>query len=382
MQGFNMGRYVPPDQEGVVASGNTLHGKRAPGVRRPDGTQTVRFEMPFAVWCSTCARPTVIGQGTRFNAVKTKVGNYFSSPIFGFRMRHAACGGEIEIRTDPRTTTYVVVSGARKRDLGPDEESLVRSNRDGLMVGEGGGIVTEGERADMRETAFRNLEKTIEDRQVAERGKVRIEELEEGARVWEDPYERNRRLRKEFRIGRHGREREAKRSGEVKARLGLGEEFELVPEVEEDGIRAKLVDFGGEAGDGERTVVDRALAKPLFGESRKTPDGSPRETKKDGKEKKGRPKRQLKSEIAATKRREDLVSEIIGNTRAARDPFLEFGSSVSSRSQTPLLPGLKRKRAADAAVDVPAKQEDSAEVTAVPIPATAVGGLVNYDSDE
>lgn len=378
-----MGRYVPPDQEGVVASGNALHGKRAPGVRRPDGTQTVRFEMPFAVWCDSCARPTVIGQGTRFNAVKTKVGNYFSSPIFGFRMRHAACGGEIEIRTDPRTTTYVVVSGARKRDLGPDEESLVKSSRDGLMaLGEGGGIVTEGERADMRETAFRNLEKTIEDRQVAERGKVRIEELEEGARVWEDPYERNRRLRKEFRVGRHGREREAKRSGEVKARLGLGEEFELVPEVAEDGIRAKLVDFGGEAaGDGERTV-DKALAKPLFGESRKTPDVSSRETKKDGKEKRGTPRRQLKSEIAATKRREDLVSEIIGNTRTARDPFLEFGSNVSSRSPIPRLPGLKRKRAADTAVDVPAKQEESEEVTAGPKPSTVVGGLVNYDSDE
>lgn len=346
MQGFNMGRYVPPDQEGVVTSGNALHGKRAPGVRRADGTQTVRFEMPFAVWCSTCPRPTVIGQGTRFNAVKTKVGNYFSSPIFAFRMRHAACGGEVEIRTDPRNTAYVVVSGARKRDLGPDEESLVRSARDGV-------IVTEGERADMRETAFKKLEKTIEDRQVAERGKARIEELEEGARVWEDPYERNRRLRAEFRVGRHAREREAKRSGEVKARLGLGEEFELAPEVEEDGIRAKLVDFGGEAGDGERTL-DKALAKPLFGESNKAPDG-PRETKKDGREKKGKPKRQLKSEMAATKRREELVSEIIGNTRAARDPFLDFGTSAASKQPTPLLPGLKRKRPADTGVDVLAK---------------------------
>lgn len=364
-----MGRYVPPDQEGLV-SGNALHKKRPPGMKA-NGQQTVRFEMPFAIWCTTCPKPTVIGQGVRFNATKSKVGNYFSSPIFSFRMRHPACGGEIEIRTDPKNTAYVVVSGARKRDLGLDEESLVKS-RDGLVGGE---IVTEGERADMRETAFKNLEKTIEDRQVAERGKVRIEELEEGARVWEDPYERNRKLRKEFRVGRHGREREAKRSSEVKERLGLGEEFELVPEVGEDAIRAKLVDFGG--GEGS---FDRALAKPLFGGSKKTADDSG-EAKKNTKEKKGKLNSKLRSEIVATKRREDLVSEIVGNTRAARDPFLESGTNISSKSQTQLLPGLKRKRPADTGLGLPAKQEEGRDVATAAKASVAIG-LVNYDSDD
>ncbi|OIW24832.1 hypothetical protein CONLIGDRAFT_673085 [Coniochaeta ligniaria NRRL 30616] len=376
MQGFNMGRYVPPDQEGLV-SGNTLHKKRPPGIKA-NGQQTVRFEMPFAIWCTTCPKPTIIGQGVRFNATKAKVGNYFSSPIFCFRMRHPACGGEIEIRTDPRNTAYVVVAGARKRDLGSDGESLVTS-RDGLVGVGGQEIVTEGERRDMRESAFKNLEKTIEDRQVAERGKVRIEELVEGARVWDDPYERNRRLRREFRVGRHGREREAERSGEVKERLGLGEEFELVPEVEEDGVRARLVDFGSEGERGERGV-DVALAKPLFGEAEKTPVDSG-ETKKGGKEKKGKPRRQLKSEIVATKRRENLVSEIVGNTRAARDPFLDFGTTISPRSQTPLLPGLKRKRPADTGLGLPVKQEERAEVATDAKASTAIE-LVDYDSDD
>jgi len=367
-----MGRYVPPDQEGLV-SGNALHKKRPPGTTRAaDGSQVVRFEMPFAVWCSTCPKPTIIGQGVRFNATKTRVGRYYSSPIFSFRMRHPACGGEIEIRTDPKNTAYVVVGGGRKRDLGADEESLVKGDR------EGGEILTEGERRDMREVAFRNLEKTIEDREVAERGKVRIEELEEGQRVWEDPYERNRRLRAAFRVGRKEREGEAKRSGEVKERLGLGEEFELVPEVEADRVRAELVDFGGE-GEGEDNV-DRALVKPLFGDSRKTTDG-PSEPKKSGKEKKGRPKRQLKSEMVATKRREHLVSEIVGNTRAVRDPFLGFGVSSSPRSTTPLLPGLKRKRPAEAGPGPPIAVNEGADVTASPS-ASPPPGLVNYDSDD
>ncbi|KAK0936050.1 Protein saf4, partial [Friedmanniomyces endolithicus] len=66
-----MGRYVPPDLEGTT-SGNALHKKRAPGTLRKDGTQTVRFEMPFAVICHTCQPLQIIGQGVRFNAVKTR----------------------------------------------------------------------------------------------------------------------------------------------------------------------------------------------------------------------------------------------------------------------------------------------------------------------
>jgi hypothetical protein len=80
-------------------------------------TSLVRFEMPFPIWCANCPKPTIIGQGIRFNAEKRKVGNYNSSPIYSFRMNHVACGGGIEIRTDPQNTTYIVTEGARKRAL-------------------------------------------------------------------------------------------------------------------------------------------------------------------------------------------------------------------------------------------------------------------------
>ncbi|RHZ47689.1 uncharacterized protein CDV56_100019, partial [Aspergillus thermomutatus] len=108
MQGFNMGRYVPPDQEGLT-TGNKLAGKHPLGARarhlRTSGALVVRFEMPFAVWCTTCKpHETLIGQGVRFNAEKKKVGNYYSTPIYSFRMKHGACGGWIEIRTDPANT--------------------------------------------------------------------------------------------------------------------------------------------------------------------------------------------------------------------------------------------------------------------------------------
>ncbi|KJZ74642.1 hypothetical protein HIM_05992 [Hirsutella minnesotensis 3608] len=116
MQGFNMGRYVPPEVEGTT-TGNRLHGRRAPGA---GPSPTVRFEMPFAVWCGTCPQPTLIGQGVRFNAEKRRVGSYHSTPVWAFCMRHADCGGAIEVRTDPQNTAYVVVAGGKRRDHGDD----------------------------------------------------------------------------------------------------------------------------------------------------------------------------------------------------------------------------------------------------------------------
>lgn len=369
-----MGRYVPPEHEGL-ASGNALHRKRPPGMSA-SGQQTVRFEMPFPIWCATCPKPTIIGQGVRFNAVKTKVGAYYSSPIFAFRMRHPACGGEIEIRTDPKNTAYVVTLGGKKRDLGPDEDSLVKSG-DALVAQ----ILTGEEKKDLREAAFKNLEKTIADRQVAEAGKERIEELQAAAEVWEDPYEKNRRLRKAFRAGRKEREKEAVYGEGLRERFGLGKEFELLPAREEDGIRAGLIDFGHGRDDGvgeQERKLDRALAKPLFSGS--TPGSTPeaRRDASDKKKSKVKVTKKLKSEVEAAKMRDSLVSEIVGNTRAARDPFLDFGST-GARPIAPRLPGLKRKRAEDAGSN--ASTAGTMAASAEPLP-KASAGLVSYDSDD
>lgn len=339
-----MGKYVPPDAEGVY-SGNQLSKKHPLGHRASklatQGILTVRFELPFAVWCDHCQpHPTIIGQGVRFNAAKKKVGSYYSTPIWSFTIKHGPCGGEIEIRTDPKLTRYVVVSGGRARDTGTDEESLVK-------LGEGSGgfeIQTEKERQEQRDAAFGKLEKTIADRERAEEAKVRIDELLEAQeKAWEDPYARNQKLRKAFRVGRKEREKEAERTEDLKERMGLG--IELLPGMEEDERRARLIEFGGvpDVALGRDDVVQKALARPLFGDDGRN---SKTEERKSGK-KKDASKGKLKSEIAATKMREALVSEIVGNTRAAKDPFLDWGSRESTpKPRGALIPGLKRKRAA------------------------------------
>ncbi|KAK3316231.1 hypothetical protein B0H66DRAFT_286526 [Apodospora peruviana] len=428
MQGFNMGRYVPPDQEGVV-SGNTLNRKHPLGARASKlashGILTVRFEMPFAVWCAHCPKPTIIGQGVRFNAEKQRVGSYHSTPIYSFRIKHTACGGELEIRTDPQRTRYVVVSGGKERDHGSDEDSLVKFGADAAVAA----ILTQKERADLRESAFGKLEKTIADRERLDDARQRIDELQDAAaRHWDDPYAQNQRLRKAFRAGRHEREKDAVLTQDLADRMCLG--IELLPGTEEDARRAALVDFGdiddADDDDAVKKKIDaKALAKPLF-------DHHPSKTSKPKHEgirsqqgrRNGREKPLLlKSEIAVSKMRESLVSEIVGNTRAAKDPFLlDFDFTAKSRdkgggvnavsgasSSSSRLPGLlKRKRmtvaAASGAEDrtttaspvlelattsplendtkqgrPPPVSQKSGEIAATS--AGTMTGLVSYDSD-
>lgn len=373
-----MGRYVPPDQEGL-SSGNQLAGKHPLGARasrlRTEGVLTVRFEMPFAVWCDHCRpHPAIIGQGVRFNAEKRKVGNYYSSPVFSFRMRHAACGGWIEVRTDPKNTAYVVVSGGRKRDTGEGKEGAGGGGGGDSLVGGGAAgarpIRTFQEQAEERESAFANLEKTIADRAAFEAAKERIGEIhEENAKQWDDPYARNQMLRKQFRVGRKQREKDAEVSADLQDRMSLG--IELLPESEEDARWARLVDFGSKP-EGFVGQEVKVLAKPLFGDDKSDVNGAEGINKSKGKAVKA--PRKLKSEIAASKMRESLVSEIMGNTRLASDPFLEPRSRDSTKTST-TLPGLKRKRLTESEPPQPPDEGPAGKVVAVS------SGLVDYDSD-
>ena len=291
MQGFNMGRYVPPDLEGTT-SGNRLNAKRAPGTLRKDGTQTVRFEMPFAVWCHTCAPHAIIGQGVRFNAEKKKVGYYYSTPIWQFRLKHAACGGWIEIKTDPKETAYVVVEGGKARDYG-----------EGKDTEEGREILTPAERERRREDAFAALEGKVEEKEATEGNKKRIEELYRSReRDWEDPGNVNKRLRDSFRRDRKTHQREERAVESLKERIGT--DMEILPETEQDAQRAKLVAFE-HGSTGSIRTSDSFLRTPARASSR-TPISKSRSV--SGKQ---------KSET----RKDALRRQVVNSTRAAMNPF-------------------------------------------------------------
>ncbi|XWW98835.1 hypothetical protein V2A60_006838 [Cordyceps javanica] len=381
MQGFNMGKYVPPEHEGTT-SGNALHGKHALGARasklRTDGALTVRFEMPYAIWCATCPQPTLIGQGVRFNAEKRRAGHYYTTPIWSFRLRHAACGGAIEMRTDPKNTAYVVVSGATRR---------AEAEADGEFEGSSGGgngvvvpILTDAERDALRSNAFASLERTIDDRERLRAASRRLDGLADvAARQWEDPYALNQKLRRAFRAGRKEREAGAAAAEALQQRMSLG--LDILPETEEDARRARLVDF---APDPEGLVAGRAaLNKPLFGTTTMTTATTATTTTvaavmaSHEKNEKTRATREARQRTQA---RESFATQVVGNTRAAKDPFL-LSSAGTKRAadgkRVARLPGVKRKReaaGAEAAEPSPKTRQNSS--------GTSKGvALVDYDSE-
>lgn len=292
MQGFNMGRYVPPHLEGTT-SGNRLNAKRAPGTLRKDGTQTVRFEMPFAVWCHTCAPHAIIGQGVRFNAEKKKIGYYYSTPIWQFRLKHAACGGWIEIKTDPKETAYVVVDGGKARDYGEGKD---REGEDGRE------ILTPAERERRREDAFAALEGKVEEKEATEGNKKRIEELYQSReRDWEDPGNVNKRLRDSFRRDKKIHQREERAVESLKERIGT--DMEILPEMEQDAQRAKLVAF-----EKASTVPARKSGSFL-----RTPARTSSRTPISK-------SRNVSSQKSETKK-DALRRQLVNSTRAAMNPF-------------------------------------------------------------
>ncbi|EGY20425.1 coiled-coil domain-containing protein [Verticillium dahliae VdLs.17] len=346
MQGFNMGRYVPPDLEGTV-SGNALHAKLPPGrsAAKP-GVQTVRFEMPFAIWCSTCPKPTIIGQGVRFNAEKRRTGAYHSTPIWTFRMRHAACGGTIEVATDPQNTAYVVVAGAAKRDTGP-----AARDGDGDLV-----VMTDEERAALRASAFCEPREDHRRPRRRRRRDRRIDDLEDVARR---------------------QERQAGVDDGLRARIGF--DLDLLPATEADATRAALVEFGDhddDDGDDAGKRAHRTLAKPLFV---KAHGGGRREENKIKKSAAGGGTAAAtpKSKLLASQRRAGFVSELVGNTRMATDPFLvDAKMSSSSTKMKGLISGIKRKREAAEGADAEQPTRETAQQEAAP-----PMGLVAYDSE-
>ncbi|KAH6629133.1 CWC16 protein [Boeremia exigua] len=349
MQGFNMGRYYPPDASNAPTF-NKSHPLGARANKISQGILTVRFELPFAVWCQHCKPEAIVGQGVRFNAAKKKVGNFYSTPIWSFRVKHTACGGEWEIRTDPKTTQYLCVEGCRKRDYGPEDVE-----REGEL-----GMMGEAERAKRRDDAFAGLEGKLEDKARDKGNKERVEELYEQAETWRDPYDVNARLRRDMREKRKVWKKEERHKEGMQEKFSLG--LDIEDETDADRQKAGLIEFGG-----AEDVVESW--KPLFASAHaeRTGDVSSKpRTKK------------LKAELAAEKSRNDLQQKLVGNTRAVVDPFVSREATSKSR---PNLGLLKRKRSVEAAPTAQTTLLKPSPGDDIAAPAHSLAALVGYDSD-
>lgn len=328
--------------------------------------------MPFAVWCTNCKpNEVIIGQGVRFNAEKKKVGNYHSTPIYSFRMKHTVCGGWIEIRTDPANTAYVVVEGGRKRDTGEHKE---------LQPGEIAirpGITQDPAEKD----PFAKLEGKVVDRQRARTEATRILELQERqSRDWDDPYEKSKRLRRSFRAERRGLEKlEANREA-LKEKMSLG--LDLVDETEGDRQRAGMIEFGDDQATLGEVAARTTRVRPMF--EQKNIQDAPNKKRPDS-SRRGITNTRTADLIA--QRKTSLRNELTGNTRAAVDPFLKDVEDDEDIWR----PSIKRKKPSSP-TDLEARSKGDASISAAvtsvtdkpksPTNATTIAAaLVGYSSD-
>jgi coiled-coil domain-containing protein 130 len=330
--------------------------------------------MPFAIFCDHCRPEVVIGQGVRFNAEKKKIGNYFTTAIWSFRIKHSICGGWIEIRTNPKEGRYEVVEGARRRDGREEEEFGGRIFENG--EGEGR-MITEEERERRRNDAFAALEGKVGEKGVEKKSKDRIEKLVEAQdRTWADPDEINRRLRRGFRKERKVLEKRALHAEGMQERFGIG--FEIADEVEGDRIKAGLIEFG-DIGLGR---IEAAVRRPLF--ASETALVSAADKKKNGKGDKN-----TWAAREAEKRRQLLQHELRGNTREVLDPFLPSSSRARpTDTAIKVIAGIKRKRLDESkepiksnAIETHSPTQATGTTTPQPNVSKTPALLVAYDSD-
>lgn len=205
------------------------HALRERAKKLDEGILIIRFEMPYNIWCEGCNNH--VGMGVRYNAQKKKIGMYYTTPVYQFRMKCHLCDNHYEIKTDPGKLDYEIVSGARRQENRWDPT-------------ENGQIVPDDKEVQKRlfDDPMFKLEHKAVDQKSADDAKPILGKLYERNRdVWSDPYESNAKLRAAFR----------KRKSELKVIQDQDDailkksslSIELLPENEQDRKIAALMNL-------------------------------------------------------------------------------------------------------------------------------------------
>ena len=245
MQPFN--KYYPPDYDGK-SNINKMAGTHALGRRAhklDQGILIVRFELPFNIWCGSCSKH--IGQGVRFNAEKKRIGNYYSTPIWSFRMKCHLCSAWFEIKTDPENTRYVIVDGAKKQadEWDTTDQGVVQPK--GIKCLFGILLTIDVEEKKKLDDPFARLEKDEEDKvKASEQHQIISKLYDMSHRQWSDPWSTSKKLRKTFREEKKVLKAKSMLAEDIRNRNGL--HITLLPEAEEDNVKAKMIEYDGREG--------------------------------------------------------------------------------------------------------------------------------------
>lgn len=228
--------YYPPDffsNPKMMAKGlNAYHGTHALRERgkkwETEKILTIRFEMPYNIWCDGCKNH--IGMGVRYNAEKKKVGNYYSTSVYQFRMKCHLCDNYFDIKTDPGNLDYEIVSGARR------QENRWDPTQNEQIVPE-----TKETQRRMFDDAMFKLEHGSKDEKAADDSKPVLSKLfQRNDDVWRDNFEANSKLRAEFRKTKKEIKASEEADSKVLSRASLTG-IKLLPETDEDRQLASLL---------------------------------------------------------------------------------------------------------------------------------------------
>jgi len=223
-------KYYPPDYDPKKGGLNKFQGTHALRERARKihlGIIIIRFEMPYNIWCEGCKNH--IGMGVRYNAEKTKVGMYYTTPVFKFRMKCHLCDNHFEIQTDPGNLDYVILSGARRQE-----------NRWDPLQNEQ--VVPETKEVQKRlfDDAMYKLEHQAKDAKAGADAKPVLQKLmERNMSVWDDSYVANCRLRSEFRQQKKEIKGQQELDRQLLAKSSL--DIALLPETSQDREMAALM---------------------------------------------------------------------------------------------------------------------------------------------
>ncbi|XP_066109416.1 probable splicing factor YJU2B [Saccopteryx bilineata] len=225
-------KYYPPDfnpeKHGSLNRYHNSHPLRERARKLSQGILIIRFEMPYNIWCDGCKNH--IGMGVRYNAEKKKVGNYYTTPIYRFRMKCHLCINYIEMQTDPANCDYVIVSGAQRK-----EERWDMADNEQVLT-------TEHEKKQKLETdAMFRLEHGEADRSTLRKALPTLSHIQEAQSAWKDDFALNSMLRKRFREKKKALQEEEERAQALQAKASLA--IPLVPETEDDRRLAALLKF-------------------------------------------------------------------------------------------------------------------------------------------
>lgn len=247
-------KYYPPDwtpSKGSINKFRGTHALRERARKLHMGILIIRFEMPFNIWCNGCGNH--IGMGVRYNAEKTKVGMYYTTPIYKFRMKCHLCTNHFEIQTDPQNLDYVILDGARRQERRWDPTQNEQ-------------VVPEEKEVSKKLTldSMYRLEHGVEDKAKQKSIRPSLIQLEEYKEKWKDDYMLNKLLRQQFREKKKDLAVAEEKNSLLLKKSSLN--IELLPETSEDKRLASLLKLSPVKSFNERQKLKReeTLSRSIF----------------------------------------------------------------------------------------------------------------------